>query len=271
MIGFFLDCRRIWERFSRDEITVYAAHASFFIVIAAVPFMMILLTLIQFIPQVGKSDLLELLVRLMPDMLDSLIVSIIDDLYVKSPATIISITALLALWSASRGMMGIERGLNRVYGTDNHRGYILRRLICTGYTFVFMIACLISLILIVLGSGIQNIILSVLPVLGNLVQSIISFRALLSMALLLLCFIGLYSVLPSRRQDPWQQVPGALFSTAGWMIFSYLFSVYFTHFSNFSYMYGSLTAIFLLMLWLYFCICILFLGAEINVFLERQL
>ena len=50
----------------------------------------------------------------------------------------------------------------------------------------------------------------------------------------------------------------------------HVFSLYFTNFSNYSYMYGSLTAIVLLMLWLYFCICILFIGAEINHFLYED-
>ena len=52
------------------------------------------------------------------------------------------------------------------------------------------------------------------------------------------------------------------------MIFSALFSIYFDHFSHFSYMYGSLTAVVMLMLWLYICICILLIGAEINFYLE---
>ena len=87
MISFFLYCKQIWDRCVKDEITVYAAQASFFIVIAFFPFIMLLLTVIQLVPGVQKSDLLSLLVNIMPDMFDPLVVSIINDLYTKSPAT----------------------------------------------------------------------------------------------------------------------------------------------------------------------------------------
>lgn len=267
MLSLIITCKKIFDKFSRNEISVYAAQASLFIIIASFPFLMLILTLIQFIPSVNKSDVLALLVRIMPDMLDALIVGIVDDLYVKSPGTILSITALTALWSSSKGMMSIEQGLNRIYGFTVRRNYILRRIICAGYTLIFALACIVSLVLLVFGSTIQKLLLQVFPFLAHIARNVISFRSFLSMVLFLICFVGLYTILPWKKQNPWHQLPGAMFTTIGWMTFSYAFSLYFSHFSRFSYMYGSLTAIVLMMLWLYFCICILFLGAEINCFL----
>ncbi len=124
MISLMVEGKRIFDKYKKDEVTVYAAQASFFIVISFFPFIMLLLTLIQLIPAVNKSDLLELLVSIMPDMLDGLVISIVNDLYTKSPGTILSISAVVAIWSASRGMLGIERGLNRVYETPQPRGYL---------------------------------------------------------------------------------------------------------------------------------------------------
>lgn len=270
MIPFIFECRQIWKKYVMDEIPVYAAQASFFIVLAFFPFIMLLLTLIQFVPAINKSDLQAILVAIMPDMLDSLMLGIVDDLYIKSPGTILSVTAIIALWSSARGMMGIERGLNRIYNSMEQRNYVVRRLICAGYTVIFMAVCIVSLVLLVFGTSIQNLVIRTFPVFYNLANHIISFRSLLAMVLFLMCFIGLYTIVPKKKQDPWQQVPGALFTTIGWLLFSYAFSIYFTYFSNFSYMYGSLTAIVLMMLWLYFCICILFIGAEINYYLNDE-
>ncbi|MDO4267959.1 MAG: YihY/virulence factor BrkB family protein [Eubacteriales bacterium] len=270
MIGFIISCKRIWNKYVEDEITVYAAQASFFIVIAFFPFIMLLLTLIQFIPAVSKSDLLSILVRIMPDMLDSLVVGVVDDLYIKSPGTILSVTALLALWSAAKGMMSIERGLNRIYGTLEKRRYIMRRLVCSVYTLAFMLVCIASLVLLVFGTSIQRMLVRLFPVLNSVTRHVISFRSLLAIVLFLVCFVGLYTILPKKKQNPRKQIPGAVFTAVGWLLFSCLFSLYFTNFSSFSYMYGSLTAIVLMMLWLYFSICILFIGAEINYFLEMH-
>ncbi len=262
--------KKLWKRFSQHEISVYAAQASFFIVIAFFPFLMLLLTLIQCIPSVTRSDLMSLLVQILPDMLDALVIGILDDLYVKSPATILSITALLALWSASRGMLGIARGLNRIHGTPFRRNYLLNRLICTGYTFILILVCVVSLTLLVFGTSLQNFLLRLFPFLAAFMKYIISFRSLLAMVLLMLSFSGLYAFVPQEKQRLTEQLPGTIFAAIGWMLFSYLFSLYFTYFSNYSYMYGSLTAMVLLMLWLYFGICILFLGAEINQLLDGE-
>ena len=65
-------------------------------------------------------------------------------------------------------------------------------------------------------------------------------------------------------------MPGALFTGAGWILFSYIFSVYINNFSNYSRIYGSLTAIVLLMLWLYSCMTILLYGAEVNMEIIRH-
>ncbi len=268
MKSVFFRISELIRKIGRDEITVYAAQASFFIVISFFPFIMLLLTLIQLIPAIHKSDVMSLLIAIVPDMLDSLVIGIIDDLYTKSPATIISITAVVSLWSASKGMIGIENGLNRVYQSPNRRGYLIGRIISTGYTVFFLLSCIASLLLLVLGQSIHMFALTWIPAISGVTGFLFSTRSFMALILLVIVFTGIYTWLPVRRNTIRGQIPGALFSTLGWIVFSALFSVYFNNFSNYSYMYGSLTAVVVLMLWLYICICILFIGAEINFFLD---
>lgn len=260
----------IKDKYIQDEVTVYAAQASFFIVLAIFPFLMLLMTLVQVLPNISKSDLLTVLTAIMPGMFKSMIVGIVDDLYTKSPGTVISAAAAAALWSSSRGMLSMERGMNRVYETPETRGYIVRRLICAFYTIIFTVMCVVSLVLLVFGDTLQRLITRTFPILERVTRHVISFRSLLSLILCFVVFIGLYTLIPEKKQKPLEQMPGAAFATLGWIIFSYLFSIYINSFSNYSYMYGSLTAVMLLMLWLYFCLCIVFLGAEINYYFSRH-
>lgn len=80
-------------------------------------------------------------------------------------------------------------------------------------------------------------------------------------------FTAIYTALPHRSLSICGQIPGAMFSAAGWALTSLAFSVYFRYFGTYAVTYGSLTAVILFMLWLYVSICILFVGAEINWFL----
>ncbi len=264
MIWFLLGCKQIGDKYSEDEMSVYAAQASFFIILAAFPFFMLLLALIQVTPYVNKSDLLATMVHAVPDALDGLVINIIEDLYSDSPMTILSVTAVAALWSSSRGMLSIERGLNRIHGDTGRRGYIFRRILCSGYTILFSLMCVLCLVLLVFGGILQRRILMLIPALGHFDFLISQARKIIPLFFLLIFFLAIYTVLPWKKQTIKSQLPGAVFASCGWSLFSMAFSVYFKYFGNYTVTYGSLTAVILLMLWLYFCICILFLGAEIN-------
>lgn len=223
-------------KYVSDEMSVYAAQASFFIILAAFPFFMLLLSLVHFFPMLHESDLLEGVVEIFPDNLDALALTVIHDVQKSSSAALLSASALAAIWSSSKGMLSIERGLNRAYEISVTRNYFIRRLICSGYTLLFTCFCAISLLFFGIGSVIM----------------------------LFFFILAFYVVLPYQKQSAVRQIPGALFTAVGWSLFSWAFSFYFRHFENYLPTYGSLTAIILLMLWLYFCICILFIGAEIN-------
>lgn len=264
------DIRLVYQNFKQHNMAIYAASASFFIILAVFPAFMLLLTLLQLTP-LTDQDLLSQLNRILPEAIAPLIESIVEDLYTKSSGTIISITALTALWSASKGILGVERGLNRVFETPENRGYIVLRLFATLYTIIFLIAFVASLGLLVFGNRIQIALSRRYPVIAQATGYLISFRTLLAVTILTLFFICLYKFFPSRDTSFKNLIPGAIFSTFGWMLFSYFFSIYIDNFGNFSYMYGSLTAVVLLMLWLYACMYILFLGAEINmIYIHRK-
>ncbi len=270
MITFLFRCRRIINKYIADEMTVYAAQASFFIIIAAFPFIMLLLSIIQLVPSISQEDLLELLAALVPIHFQEIIASIVNSLYTKSPGTLLSLSVVAALWSASKGMMSMARGLNRVQESHIRRGYLVNRIICSGYTIVFIIVCILSLVLLVFGDAIQEFVIRLFPIFADITQYIINVRTLLSLGTLVFCFTGLYTVLPDEKLSWRSQIPGAIFSTLCWIGISLAFSIYFRFFDQFSYTYGSLTAVVLLMLWLYICICALFLGAEINYFYEKE-
>lgn len=109
-----------------------------------------------------------------------------------------------------------------------------------------------------------------IPTLTNISVLIVCIRTALSIVVLILFFALIYKALPDKKLSFRRQIPGAIFATAGWLIFSYLFNIYINNFSNYSYIYGSLTAIILFMLWMYFCMIILLAGAELNIIIDED-
>ena len=167
MFGIIVAGKRVYDKFAEDEMTVYAAQVSFFIILSVVPFIMLLLTAVQMIPSISNARFMELIVGLVPVDYKSLAFRVVNDLSLKSPATMISVTAVTALWSAGRGMFSVARGLNRVNGHGEKRWYVINRLICSGYTIVFILVCILSLGLLVFGNMIQAFMVSRFPIIAE--------------------------------------------------------------------------------------------------------
>lgn len=260
----------ILKKFTNNEMPIFAGYASFFMFIAAFPLIMLIMSLIQFIPGVHKDDLLRALLELLPNMeqIRNLVTSIIDNLYVQSASLVASVAALTTLISASTGVYAIERGLRKIYQTGKGN-YLMNRALAALYTFLLVIMIVLTLVLLVLGKLIQAFLTVHFPWVAVVTIHIIKLGGIISLVILFLMFLLIYTIVPGKIQKIRDQVPGAVFSTAAWIGLSYLFSFYFNNFRHMSYLYGSLTAIILTMFWLYAMICILFLGAVINSFLTQ--
>ncbi len=270
MLAKIKTARSFLFKMKKDYVSAFSAQSALFIIISAFPLIIMILNLIQFLP-ITKADLSYLMVRSMPDALEPFIINIIDELYSKSSGTIISLTALTTLWSASKGTLSVVRGLNSIYQINETRNFITLRFISILYTIILILTLLFTLTILVFGNTLFILIETRFPFLETLANVLIILRPLLALSILTLFFSLLYKIIPDRPSTLILQTPGALFAASGWMLFSFFFSIYIDNFSNFSYMYGSLTAIVLIMLWLYFCMYILFIGAEINVFFEPNI
>jgi membrane protein len=162
------------------------------------------------------------------------------------------------------------KGLNAVYEIKETRQNILLRVIAAFYTLMFAVMLIATMVLFVFGNRLYYWIEQKFPKLMDTALVIISLRTILGLIILIAFFLVIYIVIPNRKPNLFNELPGAMFCAAGWMGFSYAFSYYIDHFSNYSATYGSLTAIVLFMLWMYFCMYLLFLGAELNLLFENK-
>lgn len=270
MIRSLYEITRNFSRKIRDDfISAFSAQAAFFIIISFFPFVMFLLTLLHYLP-LTEPSLVNMITQYLPSSIRELLVDIIGELYNKASTTLVSVTVITALWSAARGFLAIIKGLNGVYRIKETRNYFKLRFVASIYTLVFTVIIVISLGILVFGNKIYIYIQSRLPLLSDLALVVISLRTIVGLCILVVFFLMLYTLIPNRKTKLLKELPGAIVSAAGWMLFSYAYSFYIDNMGNFSYMYGSLAAIVLCMLWVYFCMYIMFIGAEINVVLQNK-
>lgn len=259
------------KKFRDDHVAAYSAQAALFIIISFFPFIMLVLSIVQHFNIVEESTMLKLFTQAFPTAVNSMIFRVVDEIYhPSSTSTLISVTAISTLWSAGKGFLAVMKGLNEVYEIKETRRYIALRAISAFYTLMLAIMLIATMILFVFGNQLYYWIEQKFPKLMDTALVIISLRTIVGLVTLIIFFLVIYAVIPNRKCKTTMELPGALVCAGGWMAFSFAFSYYIDNFSDYVSMYGSLTAIVLFMLWMYFCMYLLFLGAEVNLLFENK-
>lgn len=255
------------NRLKDDHISAFSAQAAFFLIMSIVPFLSLLLTLIKYLP-ISQTMLLDTVINVTPVPFEPLVTTILEELFAKSNGAILSVSVLVAIWSAAKGVLAIVRGLQAVYHVNESRNYFVLRFISAIYTVIFVTAIILTLLLLVFSNQIYYALKADFPTAADFISIFIKQKFLLALCLLTLFFLVVYKLVRRSNNSFISLIPGAVIAALSWIVFSYAFSVYIDKFSDFSYTYGSLTTIVLLMLWVYFCMYLLFIGAEINSYFE---
>lgn len=249
--------------FAAMNIPIYSANAGFFVVLAVFPMLVLILSLLRY-TGLNADVLTDVLEGVIPSALLGAASRLIQNTYANTSGTVISISAIVSLWSASRGIYGILTGLNAIYGVEEHRGYFYTRFISVAFTFAFLIVILLTLTLHVFGTTILGMIPTTASSVLSFLDRVIHLRFFLLVFTQTLLFTAVFTIFPNRRNSVRSSLPGALLTSLGWLIFSGIYSVYVERFASLTNVYGSVYTVALSMLWLYCCLYIMFCGGALN-------
>ncbi len=269
---------RFFCMLAEDQITVYAAQAAFFIIASTVPFTILLIGIARYV--INVDWLLGLISRHLDGEIGAILTNLVSEVVAKTGAPLFSITIITVIWSASRGVFSVTRGIAGAYGVHIKENFLLDVVRSLIYTLVFILIIILTLIALVFAETIIIAVREFFP-LVTLIFNIIKTSAPVIMAVVLTLFFAVIYDTVSRKGRRFSraeykglsgklprgflaQLPGAAFASLGWVLCSYFFAIYLRYFPGFSYLYGSLTTLMLLMMWIYFCMFILMLGAEVN-------
>ncbi len=254
---------------SAMSIPIHAASTGFFVILSIFPGLLLLLSLLRY-TQLDIHAFIALLEGFFPQALLPEMERLVLNTYQSTSGALVSVSAIIALWSASRGIHGLLKGLNAVYAATENRGYFYTRLISVSYTFAFLLVLLLTLLLHVFGTKLLLLLENASSPFLRFLTDVIDLRFFLLVFLQSALFTAMFMVLPNRKNSLSDSLPGALFSSIGWLVFSQLYSLYVDYFPSYSGIYGPVYGIALSMLWLYCCICIIFYGGALNFLLMQR-
>lgn len=258
---------RFVEECKSDNVTAYAAQAAYFTLLSLIPFLLFFGALLKYTP-VSLDFLVKGVNLVLPDYVSGFLVSIIRETY-ESSVGLLSLSAIFAIWSAARGIQYLTEGLNQMYDLEETRNWVVLRFWASIYTFIMIFSLILMLVLLVFGRTLQHWLTQYFPALAFIADILMKLKSLIGIGGLTFIFALFYWAFPNRkgkggsRITYLRQLPGAFICAVAWYVFSFGVSVYVNYFHGFS-SYGSLATIALIMFWLYFCMYILMVCAEIN-------
>lgn len=258
---FVFICLDFFRKMKKKNISAFAAGTAFFLFLSLIPGLMLLCAVIPYTP-LTEADLMDVVTALAPDTLDAMFVGMIAEVYDKSIG-ILSVSAVVTLWSAGKGILALMRGLNAVNDVEESRNYFLLRLVASFYTVLVLVVIVVSLLIMVFGNLLAEVIADIFPRSAYVFDLMMHFRIVVVWAVLAVVIALMYAYVPGRKTGLKMQLPGAVFAAVGWSVVTWAFAIYVEAFNGFT-TYGNLTTIIILMLWLYFCMYIVLAGAHLN-------
>jgi len=237
----------VLNKIKQDKIFIYSSHASFYILISAIPFITLSISIISMIVPITEKSINNIFLPFLPKVVQGAAENVFKDIYIKTSGSFISLSFISLFWTASRGISAIKRGLKQIYNLPS-QSFLKDAILSILQMFFMIFAILIFLSFAILPSLIRN----------RSIIFLIGFFTFIFLFLLIYFLLSGYNL--PLKSHIWGSISASLF----WILFIRIFSIYIEHFSNYSDVYGNLTALFLIALWIYFSIIIFFLGAELN-------
>ena len=217
---------------------------------------------------VEEHEVVTFFCSFLPDTLHELAESLIGDAFARSGVAF-SLSTLVLLWSASKGVKALRRGLNAAYSVEETRNAAV--IAAISIAAVLVLGVLLAAVMLLVFSGcVIDAISAVFPDMQVDSNSLTTLDLIATLALGTFGLAACYAFLPAERRRYIAQLPGAICATLACCVFSFGFRIYIENFSNFTVLYGSLASVAIFLLWMYLIFYILLAGGFVNRYLKDR-
>jgi membrane protein len=249
--------KRTLKEIRDDRATLVAAGMAYYFFLAIFPALIALVGVLG-LAHINASGMIDSIRSALPGGAGTALTKAIAhaDKPSKGASLIAAIFGIaLAIFSASSGLVAMQKGLNIAYDVPEDRKFLKARLIA-----------LLLLVAMFLLGGVP----SPLFTFGeSTIYTVIGY--ILSIIAVVILFSVFYYLGPNRESPSWQWVSvGGVVGTLLWILASLALGIYVGNFNSYSKTYGPLAGVIVLILWLYLSSLSVLIGGELNAELERQ-
>lgn len=261
----FID--QLLYRVGDDEVFAIGSQLTYFLILSLFPFIVMFLNIVSYTPLVREEVLLNV-TRYLPFEVQKLINDFAVEIIKTSSQELLSIAAIFGLWTASSGISAVMRAINKAYDTEETRPFYRSKLLSILFTIILLVSFTLVILTLVFGEVLGNRLFSYLGYTDVFLRLWSILRILIPILYMIFTFTLFYRFAPCSKNIKnvklGDSIPGAIFTTLGWLTTSTVFSYYVNNFGKYTITYGSIGGIIILLVWLYLSSIIIILGGEIN-------
>ena len=249
-----------------NDLPIFAASTSFFMIISAIPLSMLLFSTISLIPSIHAEDIAKQISLLFPNIpfVLEVVVYVMNTANELSASNVLSVNIITALISGSTCLFAFIIGIKRVHYIAKTSNYALIKIMTIINIFVLYATVILTILFFMLGQMIFKFTVKYFPFASSIISQILSYKYLTISILLIVLTMSLYTCCSNFQRSMLKNIYGSIFTTFTWLLFSRLFSNYYTSHPISRDLYGSLTGIIIALLWLFVCVNLVFIGACVN-------
>lgn len=259
--------KKITAKIADNDTSERAASVSYSLILSVFPTVIFLFTLIPYIPIENLQErIMDFLGRALPGDTFSSVKSTVLDIISRQRGGVLSFGFLLAVYSATSGLVALMNAFNSSHESEDSRGFFKIRGVAIGLTFTLAIALILAIVVLIIGGVVSQYLLR-FGILNNVI-----FVYLLAIARYLLVFavfVGAISIIYRFGPDVnmnWTFVtPGSVIASVLIVLTTLAFSYYVSNFGSYNKVYGSIGTLIALMIWINLIALLLILGFETNV------
>lgn len=239
------------------------AMLTYYFILSFFPFLIFLISLLSYTP-LSSASVFEGIIQSLPVEVTGIVRTVLEELINSRSEALLSTSIIFATYSASRGLSGLIRSINKAYDTDDDRNIISRTILALIFTVFLAVLFVVMLLSLVFGKVIINELFVLLKIESYFMNFYHTLRLIIPIVAMIIIFVLLYMFAPNEKIKFMSTLPGALFATIGGIVTSAGFAFYVNNFARYNITYGSLGGVVILLVWVNLLSCVIVLGAEIN-------
>lgn len=254
----------IMEYFNYREINSKAAEISFYLLLSFFPFLIFTISLVVYTPIIKLSKYIFLLEKILPLGVFNIVSSLIQSAIENRSFSFLILSFILAMYTMSRAVLSLIRGMNRSYNIRETRPYFEVLFISLVFVIVIVVLIFTSMIFLVFGEKLGSFLFKLIGLDQYFIDIWNLCRYVVGVITVIMILMNLYRFTPNKKLSFKQVLPGAIVSTLCWLIASFCYSFYSNNFARYDIIYGSLGGIIVLITWVYLSSWTILIGCEIN-------